>query len=76
MNGGDAKMLEMVIVTFLEPLVAITVCSGLVAPMATLPKLRLAGVIFRCAFPFEPCAKTGAGEARPTIKKRAKTENP
>jgi len=73
MNGADAAMLRILIVTFLELLVADTVCSGLVLPIATLPKLRLLGLIFRCAFPF--CAKTGVGEAKPIIKRKVKTEN-
>ncbi len=76
MNGADAEMLKMVIVTFLESLLTDTVCCGLVLPIATLPKLRLFGLIFRCAFPFaESSANASAGETRLIVKRRVKTEN-
>jgi hypothetical protein len=76
MNGADAEMLKMVIVTFLESLLAETVCCGLMLPIATLPKLKLLGLIFRCAFPLaESPANASAGESRLIAKRRAKTEN-
>ena len=76
MNGADAVMLKMLIVTFLELLAADTVCCGLVLPIATLPKLRLLGLIFRCAFPFpESSANASAGETRLIVNRRVKTEN-
>src|SRR5258707_4102828 len=63
-NGGDARMLAKLIVTFLEPLVASTVCSGLVLPTGTLPKLRLLGLTLSFAFPFAAsAAKAGADAA-------------
>ena len=67
------RMLAKSIVTFLEPLVASTVCSGLVVPTGTLPKLRLRGVTLRFAFPFEgSAAKTGADANRPIVRSRVK----
>jgi hypothetical protein len=72
-NGGAVRMLAMSIVTFLEPLVASTVCSGLVLPTGTLPKLRLLGLTLRFAFPFAAsAAKTGADAARPIVRSRVK----
>ena len=76
MNGADAEMLKISIVTFLELLLTDTVCCGLVLPTATLPKLRLLGLIFRCAFPFaESSANASAGESRLIVKRTVKTEN-
>jgi hypothetical protein len=73
-NGGDARMLAKSIVTFLEPLVASTVCAGLVLPTGTLPKLRLPGVTLRFAFPFAAsAAKAGADANRPIVRSRVKT---
>jgi hypothetical protein len=73
MNGGAVRMLAMVIVTFLELLVASTVCSGLVVPTGTLPKLRLRGVTLRCAFPFAAsAANTGADANTPMVKSRVR----
>lgn len=76
MNGADAEMLKMSIGTFLELFETDTVCPALVLPIATLPKLRLLGLIFRCAFPFdESSANVTAGETRLIVKRRVKTEN-
>lgn len=76
MNGADAEMSKMVIVTFLELLLTDTVCCGLVLPIATLPKLRLLGLNLRCAFPFpESSANASAGETRLIVNRRVKTEN-
>src|ERR1700730_17877857 len=73
MNGGEVRMLAKSIVTFLEPLVASTVCSGLVVPTGTLPKLRLCGLTLRFAFPFAAsAAKTGADANRPIVRSRVK----
>src|ERR1700720_1323848 len=72
-NGGDVTTLAKSIVTFLEPLVASTVCSGLVLPTGTLPKLRLLGLTLRFAFPFEAsAAKTVADAARLIVRSRVK----
>ena len=61
-NGADARMLAKSIVTFLELLVAETVCEGLVVPVETLLKLRLEGLNLRRAFP--DCANADAGALR------------
>ena len=69
-------MLAKSIVTFLEPLVASTVCAGLVLPTGTLPKLRLRGLTLRFAFPFAAsAAKTGADANRPIVRSRVKKES-
>jgi hypothetical protein len=70
MNGGLVEILSMLIATFLEEFVADTVCSGLVVPSVTVPKLRLPGLTFRCAFPFPESAKTDAGAAKPASNRR------
>ena len=67
------RMLAKLIVTFLELLVASTVCSGLVDPTGTLPKLRLPGLTLRFAFPFAAsAAKAGADAVRPIVRSRVK----
>ena len=71
-NGGDVRMLAKSIVTFLEPLVASTVFSGLVLPTGTLPKLRLPGLTLR--FAFAVAAFAVADAARPIV--RSKVKNP
>jgi hypothetical protein len=72
-NGGAVRMLAMSIVTFLDLLVASTVCCGLVLPTGTLPKLRLLGLTLRFAFPFgASLAKTGADAPRPIVRSRVK----
>ena len=64
-------MLAKSIVTFLEPLVASTVCSGLVLPTGTLPKLRLLGLTLRFAFG-AAAANAGADATRPIVRRRVK----
>jgi hypothetical protein len=71
-NGGAVRMLAKLIVTFLEPLVARTVFSGLVLPTGTLPKLRLPGLTLR--FAFAVAAFAVADAARPIV--RSKVKNP
>jgi hypothetical protein len=77
-NGAEVKIDAKSIATFFELLVANTLCGGLVVPTVTLPKLRLVGLTFRCAFPFPGSfAKAGVEMARPKAKRRVKlsTEN-
>jgi hypothetical protein len=78
MNGADVETDANSITAFLELLVANTLRGGLVVPIATLPKLRLAVLRSRCAFPFPGPAKAGGDMPRLRAKSRMKlrTENP
>jgi hypothetical protein len=66
-KGGEATMLLIATVFFLEVLVANTGCAGLVVSTLTLPKLRLFGLSFKGG-----CAKAGAGAARLIADRSAK----
>jgi hypothetical protein len=66
-------MLEKSIVTFLELLVANTLCGALGVPTVTVPKSRLCVLRDRCAFPFPGfLAKAGVDVISPIAKSRAK----
>jgi hypothetical protein len=72
-NGAEVEIDAKLITAFFELLVANTLCGGLVVPTVTLPKLRLVGLTFRCAFPFPGSfAKAGPDMPRPRAKSRVK----